>query len=156
MLSRCKIQVSLQPRACPSNTTGVKRTPFRWHRLAVSWNVDFRILQKVPSEGHCGRTETGGDREIPGFGSHFFPMVVQSAGRSQLARGRPSDFEGSWCRPAFVLCEGGVQLPGRLRCRHGRSHCVRLRSPHDHRSDRGRDHTRALCVLVQERDAEAP
>ena len=73
-----------------------------------------------------------------------------SAGRSWLARcGKPSDSWRGWSGP-----EGGVWLSGRLRRRHGRSHCVRDcglprmgRQRRDRKSDRGPDHTKDTVSL---------
>ena len=59
---------SSQPPACPSKTTGVRRRPFRWHLLTVSWNVRFIFSTSAKFWGG-GRRRTwvscGGDRRRP-------------------------------------------------------------------------------------------
>ena len=83
VLSRWDIQVtrlrgdSPQRPACLLKTTDVKRRPFRWHRLAVSWIVRLKVLggNRRGTWVPCGRTETRDDRKVPGFRNHVFPMA---------------------------------------------------------------------------------
>ena len=102
----------------------------------ISYCAWVKVVVK-PGFRVAGRT--GGDRKIPGFRDHVLPMGIHmSAGRMSAVEGG-----GVGVGPPSLF-RGGGQLPGRLRGRHGRPHCVcgyghrpmgRLRR--DHRSDRG-------------------
>ena len=57
---------SPHPPGCPSNTTRVKRRLFRWHQLAVSWEVRLRVSARQGfgwrTSSDLGSVWRGGDR----------------------------------------------------------------------------------------------
>ena len=92
---------SLQPPAYPCTTTGEKRRPFWWHRLAVSWHVWFEVFVfsrvvgrrqvvtansqgfpgSCPSQGESNRREVGHGR--PEVGDHQTPGGVGAGPRGR-------------------------------------------------------------------------
>ena len=71
LVTRLRLESSPHPPACPSNTTGVKRMPCCWHRLAVLLIVGSRGAgrrQEVSAKSQASGSPNVGGSVEPGTG----------------------------------------------------------------------------------------